>query len=116
MSQKKARAQEKAAEEQRYFPEFGEADLASRAEIAHAFVHLVQEALTVLPTTEMIPDNGKAMWGAHLTIAHYVGERLLAFYQRERELVERRSDIVRITSPLVGLDGNPIGGGSGHVA
>lgn len=113
MSQRQKKThEEKVIRRQRNFPAFSEADLAVRSEIAHGFVHLVEESLAMLPTTEAVAPNAKPMWGAHLTIAHYTGERLLAMIEQDREVLAKEVDIVRVATPgLVGADGRPLSSG-----
>ena len=106
MSNRKREAhRQKMDERRRIYPLLEQEDLNARLEILSLTARFIGDALIELgnPHTA-IPEDQRAMRGAHLTIAHYIMERLAAEYQHDLEIIARTADIQK----LIDLRGKPI--------
>jgi hypothetical protein len=69
------RAKEQKA--QRYFPRLTQDEIETRLNVLEVTISLIQEALTDLGNPAQVhPEGQLAMRGAHLTISHWMLERL----------------------------------------
>jgi len=101
--------QEKVDKRQRLYPLLTGPMIEERMGALLVAMGIIQEEVMELnnPANPM-PDERKSMWLAHLTIAHYIGEQVMAKLDHDLQLIAKQADIVTLTSPLVDVRGKPI--------
>lgn len=97
---------EKVEKRTKYYPNLDGHQLNARMENLSLVVAMLREELEEVGLAAQgmresrHPEGSLAMRGAHLTITHFILERLFLDYAHDLELANKQADLIALTSPV----------------